>query len=95
MTKTILAQKSLSTITEKGPEHDLWTCVLSKAAHDALYCTDWRESRMAISWFKTGGFNFRTVCEYAGRDPQYVHRVMELPITLSEKEIRTHINFNG
>ena len=95
MKTTIFAQKSLSTITENGPEHDLWTCVLSKAAHDALYCTDWRESRMAISWFKTGGFNFRTVCEYAGRDPQYVHRVMELPIKLREKEIRTHINFNG
>ena len=87
MTKTIFAQKSLSTITEKGPEHDLWTCVLSKAAHDALYCTDWRESRMAISWFKTGGFNFRTVCEYAGRDPAYVHKVMELPIQRREKEM--------
>ena len=96
MATTIFAQKSLPEINEGGtPEHDLWVSVLTKAAHDAIHCTDWRESRAAISWFKTGGFNFRTVCEYAGRDPQYVHRVMELPIKLREKEMRTHINFNG
>ena len=89
MKTTIFAQKSLSTITENGPEHDLWTCVLSKAAHDALYCTDWRESRMAISWFKTGGFNFRTVCELAGREHEYVQRVMQRPIKKREYEMRT------
>ena len=84
----IFEQKSLPEINEGGtPEHDLWTCVLSKAAHDAIYSTDWRESRIAISWFKTGGFNFRTVCEYAGRDPSYVHKVMELPIKIREKEM--------
>ena len=89
MTTTIFAQKSLPEINEGGtPEHDLWVPVLTKAAHDAIHCTDWRESRAAISWFKTGGFNFRTVCEYAGRDPQYVHRVMELPIKLREQEMR-------
>ena len=88
MTTTIFDQKNPLEINEEGTaEHDLWTCVLSKAAHDAIYCTDWRESRMAISWFKTGGFNFRTVCEYAGRDPAYVHRVMELPIKRREKEM--------
>ena len=88
MTKTIFGHKSLCRITEGGPEHDLWTCVLSKAAHDAIYTTDWRESRIAISWFKTGGFNFRTVCEYAGRDPEYVQRVMQRPIKKREKEMR-------
>ena len=89
MTTTIFAQKSLPEINEGGtPEHDLWVSVLTKAAHDAIHCTDWRESRAAISWFKTGGFNFRTVCEYAGRDPQYVHRVMELPIRIREQEMR-------
>ena len=89
MTTTIFAQKSLPEINEGGtPEHDLWVSVLTKAAHDAIHCTDWRESRAAISWFKTGGFNFRTVCEYAGRDPSYVHKVMELPIQLREKEMR-------
>ena len=88
MTTTIFAQKSLPKINEGGtPEHDLWVSVLTKAAHDAIHCTDWRESRAAISWFKTGGFNFRTVCEYAGRDPSYVHKVMELPIKRREKEM--------
>ena len=88
MTTTSFEQKSQPKINEGGtPEHDLWTCVLSKAAHDAIHCTDWRESRAAISWFKTGGFNFRTVCEYAGRDPSYVHKVMELPIKRREKEM--------
>ena len=88
MTTTIFEQKSQPEINEGGtPEHDLWTCVLSKAAHDAIYCTDWRESRIAISWFKTGGFNFRTVCEYAVRDTSYVHKVMELPIKRREKEM--------
>ena len=89
MTTTIFAQKSLPEINEGGtPEHDLWVSVLTKAAHDAIHCTDWRESRAAISWFKTGGFNFRTVCEYAGRDPSYVHKVMELPIKIREQEMR-------
>ena len=86
--KGIFSQKSSTEIREEGTaEHALWVTVLSKAAHDALYCTDWRESRIAISWFKTGGFNFRTVCEYAGREPEYVHRVMELPIKRREKEM--------
>ena len=88
MTTTIFAQKNLPEINAGGtPEHDLWTCVLSKAAHDALYCTDWRESRMAISWFKTGGFNFRTVCELAGREHEYVQRVMQHPIKKREREM--------
>ena len=86
--KGIYAQKFTTDVREEGSaEHDLWVTVLSKAAHDAIYCTDWRESRLAISWFKTGGFNFRKVCEYAGRDPEYVHRVMELPIKRREKEL--------
>jgi len=88
MMKGIYAQKNILDIDEGGtPEHDLWVTVLSKAAHDALYCTDWRESRIAIAWFKAGGFNFRKVCEYAGRDPSYVHRAMELPIKRREKEM--------
>ena len=89
MMKGIFSQKSSTEIREEGTaEHDLWVTVLSKAAHDALYCTDWRESRIAISWFKTGGSNFRKVCEYAGREAAYVHRVMELPIKRREKEMQ-------
>ena len=89
MMNGIFSQKSSTEIREEGtPEHDLWVSVLSKAAHDAIFCTDWRESRLAISWFKTGGFNFRTVCGYAGRNPEYVHRVIELPIKRREKEMQ-------
>jgi len=89
MTKGIFSQNITTEIREEGTaEHDLWVSVLSKAAHDAIYCTDWRESRIAISWFKTGGFNFRKVCEYAGREPEYVHRMMELPIKRREKEMQ-------
>ena len=88
MKSSIFARKSLSTITENGPEHDLWTCVLSKAAHDAIHCTDWRESRAAIAWFKAGRKDFKEVCQYAGRDPSYVHKVMELPIKRREQEMR-------
>jgi len=88
MTKGIFSQKLLTETKEGGTaEHDLWVSVLSKAAHDAIYCTDWRESRLAISWFKTGGSNFRKVCEYADREPEYVHRIMELPIKRREKEM--------
>ena len=83
--KGIYTQKSLPEVNESGTsEHDLWVAVLSKAAHDAIYASDWRESLQAIAWFKSGGFNFRTVCGYAGRDPEYVHRAMELPIKRRE-----------
>ena len=36
----------------------------------------------------TGGSNFRRVCEYADREPEYVHKVMELPIKRREKEMK-------
>ena len=86
--KGIYAQKFTTDVREEGSaEHDLWVTVLSKAAHDAIYCTDWRESRLAIAWFKSGNYNFRKVCEYAGREPGYVRRVMELPIKRREKEM--------
>ena len=53
------------------------------------YCSDWREARLAISWFKTAGSNFKKVCEYAGHEPEYVHKRMELPIKRREKEMQT------
>ena len=85
----MFSQRSRTEIKEDGTaEHELWVTVLSKAAHDALYCSDWRESRLAISWFKTGGSNFKKVCEYAGHEPEYVHSRMELPIKRREQEMR-------
>ena len=54
------------------PEQYLWLSVLTKAADDAMYTSDWRESKLAIHWFKAGGADFKKVCEMAGYDPAYV-----------------------
>jgi len=56
-----------------SPEHYLWTSVLSKAAHDAIYSSDWREARLAMEWFKLQRADFKKVCELAGKDPNYVY----------------------
>ena len=78
-------------ITEKEdtttPEHYLWTSVLSKAAHDAIYGSDWREAKLAIAWFKGMGSGFKEVCELAGKDPNYVHTKMLLPIAKRENHM--------
>ena len=68
-------QKYLRTEEEvkHSPEHELWISVLSKAAHDALYSSDWFESRKALEWFKAQRADFREVCELAGKDPNYVY----------------------
>ena len=54
------------------PEQLLWVSVLSKAADDAMYTSDWRESKSAIAWFKSNSKDFKEVCEMAGYDPGYV-----------------------
>ena len=72
-----------------SPEHYLWVNVLTKAAHDALYCSDWRESRMAIEWFKRKGSNFKKVCEYAGKNPDYVYHKMIEQIQQRELEMKS------
>ena len=54
------------------PEQVLWVSVLSKAADDAMYTSDWRESKSAIAWFKSNSKDFKEVCEMAGYDPAYV-----------------------
>jgi len=58
--------------TRKEPEDLLWSAVLSKAADDALYSSDFREAMLAIGWFEGEGRDFRYVCQLAGRDPNYV-----------------------
>ena len=83
---TIFDQKHKTENSEdhSSPEHYLWTSVLSKAAHDAIFTSDWRESKLAISWFKDMGKGFREVCNFAGRDPQYVHDRMMKAISKRE-----------
>jgi len=60
----------------RTPEQDLWTSVVSKAAHDAIYTTDWLEARKAIAWFKSKSEDFEEVCELAGLNHEYVYRRM-------------------
>jgi len=71
----------------KTPEQDLWICVLSKAAHDAIFSSDWFESKRAIEWFKTNRADFRIVCEMAGANPQYVFNKMVKPIKERENNM--------
>ena len=66
------------------PEQYLWTSVLSKAAHDAIYTSDWLEARKAIAWFKSKSKDFREVCELAGLNHEYVYGKMLKPISNRE-----------
>ena len=52
----------------------LWVCVLSRAVHDALFVNDNVETSRAMAWFESAGPDFKLVCDYAGRNPVYVHR---------------------
>ena len=89
----IFKQKYI-TEAEEGisSEHDLWIAVLSKAAHDAIYSSDWRESKKAIAWFKEPRKDFKDVCHHAGRNPQYVYRRMEKPIREREQHMEMVVN---
>ena len=58
----------------KEPEELLWIAVLSKAADDALFTTDYREALLAINWFEGEGRDFGYVCQLANRDHNYVLR---------------------
>ena len=47
--KEIFSQKFILESTHsKSPEQDLWIAVLSKAAHDAIHTSDWREGKEEI-----------------------------------------------
>jgi hypothetical protein len=69
------------------PEEYLWVCVLSKAAHDAIYTSDWLEARKAIAWFKSKSKDFREVCELAGLNHEYVYWRMLKPISNRENHM--------
>ena len=71
----------------KTPEQDLWISVLSKAAHDAIYTSDWFEARKAIAWFKSNSNDFKEVCKLAGFNPQYVLWKMNKPLPNRENHM--------
>ena len=72
----------------RTPEQELWISVLSKAAHDAIYTSDWLEARKAIAWFKSKNKDFTEVCTFAGFSPEYVHWRMSKPILNRENHMQ-------
>ena len=56
------------------PEERLFIAVLSQAAHDAFSTHVGKLERDAArAFFMNNSRRFRDICEYAGREPQYVH----------------------
>ena len=88
-------------------EEYLWVSVLSRAADDAFYMgcntlSTIRDADQALHWFVRGGQDFDLVCEYAGRNPVYVHhkavtectqkiKEREKYLKIKEKEIRKEL----
>ena len=56
-----------------SPERKLFVAVLSQAVHDAFSNhVPSVEKRQARAWLMGNGRDFRDICEFAGRDAQYV-----------------------
>tara|TARA_R110002020_G_scaffold92677_1_gene224124 strand:- start:481 stop:933 length:453 start_codon:yes stop_codon:yes gene_type:complete len=73
----------------KEPEENLWTAVLTRAVQDVFTTSDWHATQAAIAWFKNQSRDFRSVCEFAGRNPQYVYTKIIPKINNREKFINT------
>ena len=71
----------------RTPEQQLWISVLTKAADDAIYTSDWLEARKAIAWFRSNNKEFKEVCQYAGFNPDYVAEKMEGPLNEREQHM--------
>ena len=69
----------------KNPIRELWVAVLTRAIHDAFGQNDYTEARRALAWLKGRSQDFREVCEYAGRNPDYVYKKLIKPLNESEK----------
>ena len=70
----------------KEPEQKRWIAVLAKAFDDAFYSTDDRAALEALSWIRHGS-DFNYVCGLAGRDPNYVRKIMLDKVIAREAEI--------
>ena len=69
----------------KDPIKELWVAVLARAIHDAFGQNDYVEARKSLAWLKSKRADFQQVCEYAGRDPDYVHKKLTKPLNEREK----------
>ena len=63
-----------------GAEQRLWIAVLTQAAHDAFKTADKFSRDSARSWLLGNSNNFRRVCEFAGRNPDYVREKIKKKI---------------
>ena len=68
----------------------LWVCVLGRAVQDALVVNDWVKTRKAMAWFESASSDFKLVCDYAGRNPAYVHRKI-IPKIKKRKQSMTEV----
>ena len=78
----------------KNPLKELWSAVLTKAVRDAFSESDWVQARSAIAWLRSYNKDFRLVCEFAGRDPQYVYKKLIKPLTKREEYLNDIKNGN-
>ena len=78
----------------KDPLKELWSAVLTKAVRDAFSASEWINARSAIAWLKSYNKDFRLVCEFAGRDPQYVYKKLIKPLTKREEYLNDIRNGN-
>jgi len=78
----------------KNPLKELWCAVLTKAVRDAFGASDWVDARSAIAWLKSYNKDFRLVCEFAGRDPQYVYKRLIKPLNQREEYLNDIKNGN-
>jgi len=80
------------------PEQSLWQAVLRRAVNDALGQLGGAEAagaaRPAIAtaraWFETAGADFRSVCDWAGFEPEVVHERM-LPLLAAGAAARAEL----
>ena len=71
--KSLNSNATLFVGERKNPIQDLWSAVLYTAIHDAFNQVRITEARSALAWLKGCSEDFCLVCEYANRNPKYVH----------------------
>jgi|TARA_R100001530_G_scaffold130157_1_gene100906 hypothetical protein len=59
------------------PEQKLFLAILSQAIHDAFKTSDNISRDSARSWLLSNSRDFREICEFAGRDPNYVRQKIQ------------------
>ena len=76
MSNLLNAQQTLPIIDSRETDWTriLWVAVLERAVHDAFFQNDFREAKISLAWLDRNNKDFRLVCEFAGKDPDYIIR---------------------